>query len=95
MAAPTILVSAEKNLGDPIDIRVDIIHPEPVVADAFPAASVVRTQAQHREAAENASLRARIKTTEAIKKITRNLERQARIKTEQQLTAVQESYLKD
>ncbi|GJR54878.1 hypothetical protein Tco_1405399 [Tanacetum coccineum] len=50
MATPTIFVPAEENLGDPIDIRVDIIHPEPVVAVAFPAATVVRTQAQHEEA---------------------------------------------
>nr|GEV06837.1 hypothetical protein [Tanacetum cinerariifolium] len=28
MAAPTIPVSAEEHLGDPIDIRMDIIHPE-------------------------------------------------------------------
>nr|GFB72988.1 hypothetical protein [Tanacetum cinerariifolium] len=40
MAAPTIPVSAEENLGDPIDIRVDIIHPEPVTAVAFLAATV-------------------------------------------------------
>nr|GEV00447.1 hypothetical protein [Tanacetum cinerariifolium] len=45
-----ILVSAEENLGDPIDIRMDIIHPEPVAVVAFPAAAFVRTQAQHREA---------------------------------------------
>ncbi|GJR39591.1 hypothetical protein Tco_1215275 [Tanacetum coccineum] len=50
MAASTIPVSAEENLGDPIDIRVDIIHPEPVAAVAFPAAAIVRTQAQHGEA---------------------------------------------
>nr|GEY72490.1 hypothetical protein [Tanacetum cinerariifolium] len=49
MAAPTIPVSAEENLRDPIDIRVDIIHPEPVVAVAFPAANVVRTLAQNGE----------------------------------------------
>ncbi|GKB37959.1 hypothetical protein Tco_0882901 [Tanacetum coccineum] len=119
MAAPTIPVSVEENLEDPIDIKVDIIHPEPSAAVAFPAAVVVRTQAQHEEAirgiqehllgvpiqeeltalrfkvdiaeAENASLRARIKTIEAIKKITRNRERQVRIKMEQQLAAVQES----
>ncbi|GJS02543.1 hypothetical protein Tco_0319051 [Tanacetum coccineum] len=123
MAASTIPVSAEENLGDPIDIRVDIIHPEPVAAVAFPAAAIVRTQAQHGEAirgiqehllgvpiqeeltalrfradiaeAENASLRARIKTTEAIGKITRNRERQARVKIEQQLAAVQESQRQD
>ncbi|GJT04620.1 reverse transcriptase domain-containing protein [Tanacetum coccineum] len=50
MAASIISVSAEENLGDPIDIRVDIIHPEPVAAVAFPAAAIVRTQAQHGEA---------------------------------------------
>ncbi|GKB86823.1 hypothetical protein Tco_0959095, partial [Tanacetum coccineum] len=98
-----------------------VIHPEPVAAVAFPAATIVRTQAQHGEAiqgiqehllgvpiqkeltalrfradiaeAENASLRARIKTTKAIEKITHNRERQARAKIEQQLAAVQESQL--
>ncbi|GJU53900.1 putative reverse transcriptase domain-containing protein [Tanacetum coccineum] len=50
MDAPTIPISAEENLGDPIDIRVDIIHPEPVAAVDFIAAAVVRTQAQHGEA---------------------------------------------
>ncbi|GKG45308.1 hypothetical protein Tco_0495386, partial [Tanacetum coccineum] len=50
MDAPTIPVSAEENLRHPIDIRVDIIHPETVAIVAFPVAAVVRTQAQHREA---------------------------------------------
>nr|GEW71516.1 hypothetical protein [Tanacetum cinerariifolium] len=50
MAAPTILVSAEENLGDPIDIRVDIIYLEPVAAVSFPATTVVKTLAQHEEA---------------------------------------------
>ncbi|GJQ94872.1 hypothetical protein Tco_0006011 [Tanacetum coccineum] len=123
MAAPTIPVPAKENLGDLIDIRVDIIHPEPVAVVAFPAAAIVRTQAQHGEAirgihqhllgvsiqeeltalrfrvditeAENASLRARIKTTEEIEKITRNRERQVRIKMQQQLAAVQESQRQD
>ncbi|GJX83881.1 hypothetical protein Tco_0333362 [Tanacetum coccineum] len=123
MAAPTIPVSTEENLGDPIDIRMDIIHLEPITVVAFPAAAIVRTQAQHGEAirgiqehllrvsiqeeltalrfrvdiakAENASLRARVKTTEAIEKITHNRERQARIKIEQQLAAVQESQRQD
>nr|GEX28172.1 uncharacterized mitochondrial protein AtMg00810-like [Tanacetum cinerariifolium] len=45
MAASTIHVSAEKNLGNPINIRVDIIHPEPVAVVAFLAATVMRTQA--------------------------------------------------
>nr|GFC64299.1 hypothetical protein [Tanacetum cinerariifolium] len=48
MDAPTLPVFAEKNPGDPIDIRVDIVHPTP--ADVFPAATVVRTLAQHVEA---------------------------------------------
>ncbi|GJY63759.1 hypothetical protein Tco_0465219 [Tanacetum coccineum] len=119
MATSTIPISTEENLGDPIYIRVDVIHPEPVAAVAFPAVAIMRIQAQHKEAirgiqehllgvpiqeeltalrfreniaeAENASLRARIKTTEAIEKITRNRERQARVKIEQQLVAVQES----
>nr|GEX38016.1 reverse transcriptase domain-containing protein [Tanacetum cinerariifolium] len=123
MAASTIPVPTEENLGDLIDIRVDIIHPELVAAFAFPAAAVVRTQAQHVEAirgmheqllgvpiqeeltalrfkvdiaeTENASLRTRIKNTEAIEKITRNNERQARVKIEQELAAVQESQRQD
>ncbi|GJT12272.1 putative reverse transcriptase domain-containing protein [Tanacetum coccineum] len=118
MATSTIPISAEGNLRDPIDIRMDIIHPEPVAVVAFPAATIVRTLAQHGEAirgiqeqlvgvpiqeelmalrfridiaeAEIASLRARNKTTEAIEKITRNRERQAREKMEHQLSLIQE-----
>nr|GEU76072.1 hypothetical protein [Tanacetum cinerariifolium] len=45
--------------------------------------------------AENASLRARIKTMEAVKKVTRNHERLARIGIEQQLALVQESHRQD
>ncbi|GJQ91306.1 hypothetical protein Tco_0002445 [Tanacetum coccineum] len=110
MATPSIPVPAEENLGDLIDVRMNIIHLEPVAVVAFPAATVVRTLAQHEEAirgiheklvgvsiqeelmalrfridiveAENASLRARNKTTEAIEMITRNCERQAREKIE-------------
>nr|GFB42797.1 hypothetical protein [Tanacetum cinerariifolium] len=41
MDVPTIPVSAEENLDDPINIRVDIIHQEPVAVVAFPAAAVV------------------------------------------------------
>nr|GEV40449.1 putative reverse transcriptase domain-containing protein [Tanacetum cinerariifolium] len=123
MATPIISISAKENLGDPIDNRMDIIHPEPVATVAFPAAGVVRTQAQHGEAirgiheqllgvpiqkeltalrfrvdiaeAENASLHARIKTTEVIEKINRKRERQARVEIEQQLAAVQESQRQD
>nr|GEZ81715.1 hypothetical protein [Tanacetum cinerariifolium] len=95
MAAPTIHVFVEENLGDLIDIRVDIIHPEPVVAVTFPASAVEELTALRFRVditeAENASLRAMIKTTEAIEKITRNRERQVRIEMDQQLAVVQES----
>ncbi|GJU55192.1 hypothetical protein Tco_1228906 [Tanacetum coccineum] len=49
MTAPIIPVSGEENLRDPINIKMDIIHPEPIAVVAFPAATVVRTLAQHRE----------------------------------------------
>ncbi|GJQ96882.1 hypothetical protein Tco_0008021 [Tanacetum coccineum] len=48
MDAPTLPVYVENNLEDPIDIKVDTVHPAPV--DVFPAATVVRTLAQHGEA---------------------------------------------
>nr|GEV45439.1 hypothetical protein [Tanacetum cinerariifolium] len=119
MAAPTIPVSADSAQGsfeDMIDISVDIIHLNLVTAVAFPAATIVRTLAQHMEAirgiqkhllgvpiqkeltalrfrvdiaeAENALLRARIKTIEAVEKITRNHKMLARIRIEQQLAGV-------
>ncbi|GJW40825.1 putative reverse transcriptase domain-containing protein [Tanacetum coccineum] len=87
MATPTILVSAEGNLGDPIDVRMDIIHPEPVAVVAFPATTEELMALRFRidiAEAKIASLRARNKTTEAIEKITRNRERQAREKMERQ-----------
>ncbi|GJU54375.1 hypothetical protein Tco_1228089 [Tanacetum coccineum] len=94
MAAPTVPVSAEENLRDPIDIRVDIIHPYPVATVAFPAAVVEELTALRFRVdiaeAENASLRARIKTTKAIGKITHNRERQACEKMEHQLGLIQE-----
>ncbi|GJU07388.1 hypothetical protein Tco_1123818 [Tanacetum coccineum] len=49
MTAPIIPVFVEENLGDPIDIRIDIIHPEPIAVVAFPAATIVRTLARHEE----------------------------------------------
>nr|GEV06835.1 hypothetical protein [Tanacetum cinerariifolium] len=87
MAAPTIPVFAEENLGDLIDIRVDIIHPKFVAAVSFPAAAVeeiiaLRFRVDIAET-KNASLCARIKTTEAIEKINRNRKRQARVNIEQ------------
>nr|GEV64482.1 hypothetical protein [Tanacetum cinerariifolium] len=51
-AAPTTSVSAKENLGDPIDIRINIIYPEPVAEIAFPTAIVVRTLARHKELIE-------------------------------------------
>ncbi|GKB36514.1 hypothetical protein Tco_0881456 [Tanacetum coccineum] len=45
--------------------------------------------------AENALLRARIKTMEVVEKVTRNHERLARIGIEQQMVAVQESHRQD
>nr|GFA20397.1 hypothetical protein [Tanacetum cinerariifolium] len=123
MATTAIPVSAKENLRNSINIKMDIIHPEPVAAVAFPTAVAMRTQVQHGEAirgiqeqllrvpiqkeltalrfrvdiaeAENASLRARIKTTEAIKKITHKRDREARVEIEQQLAAVQESQRQD
>nr|GEW00535.1 reverse transcriptase domain-containing protein [Tanacetum cinerariifolium] len=49
MAAPITSVSAEENLKDPIDIRMDIIHLEPVAAIIFPIATVMRTLFRHEE----------------------------------------------
>ncbi|GJZ27581.1 hypothetical protein Tco_0571834 [Tanacetum coccineum] len=122
MVAPTIPVSAEENLGDPIDMRMDIIHPKPIVVVAFLAATVVRTLARHGEVIgsiherllemptqrweeideELLTLREREQIGlrhrgdyRSIEKITRNRERQARVKIEQQLAAVQESQRQD
>ncbi|GKE38797.1 hypothetical protein Tco_1462202 [Tanacetum coccineum] len=86
MAAPTILVSAEENLRDPIDIRVNIIHLEPVVAVAFPAAAVEEISTLRFKMgmveAQNASLRGKIKTMEAIETVTRSQEKRARMEME-------------
>ncbi|GKA58755.1 hypothetical protein Tco_0758068 [Tanacetum coccineum] len=116
MDAPTIPIPAEENLGDSINIRVDINHPEPVATVAFLAVAVVTTLARHGEAirgihehlqgvpieeemsllrfkmgmakAENASLRGKIKTMEAIETITRSQEKRARMEMERQLSSV-------
>ncbi|GKG49847.1 hypothetical protein Tco_0518621, partial [Tanacetum coccineum] len=75
MVAPTILVfvdSTQGSFGDMIDIGVDIIRPEPVAAVAFPAAAVEELIAMRFRVdiaeTKNASLRARIKTMEAVDK---------------------------
>ncbi|GKC97016.1 hypothetical protein Tco_1162458, partial [Tanacetum coccineum] len=87
MDAPTLLVSAEKNLGDPIEIRVDIVHPAPV--DVFPVATVMSVLKFRMGMAEeeNASLRGKIKTMEAIDTITHIQEKRARMELERQLAS--------
>ncbi|GJZ49993.1 hypothetical protein Tco_0604183 [Tanacetum coccineum] len=75
-SAPTIPVSARENLGDPIDIRMDIIHPKPVAIVAFPAATVrweeiegelltLRERASRAEI-EGITLRARVRSLKLI-----------------------------
>nr|GEX93540.1 uncharacterized mitochondrial protein AtMg00810-like [Tanacetum cinerariifolium] len=76
MDAPTIPVSAVENLGDPINIRVDIIHQEPVTTVDFPVAAIEEMSALRfrigMDEAENASLRGKIKTLKAIETVTRS-----------------------
>nr|GEV30442.1 hypothetical protein [Tanacetum cinerariifolium] len=53
MDAPTILVfddSSKGNFRDAIDIGLDVDHPVPVVADAFPAVTIVTILTSHGEA---------------------------------------------
>ncbi|GKC06305.1 hypothetical protein Tco_0997915 [Tanacetum coccineum] len=81
MAAPTILVTAEENLREPIDIRMDIIHPESITAIAFPATAVVRIQAQHGEAIRGILEHLQgvpIETIEAIETVTHSQKRRTR-----------------
>nr|GFB45069.1 hypothetical protein [Tanacetum cinerariifolium] len=49
MATLTIHVPAKENLGDSIDIRMNIIYLQLVVVFAFPATTVVRTLVRHGE----------------------------------------------
>nr|GEZ89953.1 hypothetical protein [Tanacetum cinerariifolium] len=46
MAAPTIPVSVEEHLRDPLDIRMDIIHPELDTVVAFRTAAVLLAAVQ-------------------------------------------------
>nr|GEU40557.1 hypothetical protein [Tanacetum cinerariifolium] len=78
MAAPTILVSANENLGDPIEIRVDIVHPTPIAAVVFPAATVVggdrggaanserERERVNRVETEGVTLRTRVRSLEVV-----------------------------
>ncbi|GJY46286.1 hypothetical protein Tco_0435349 [Tanacetum coccineum] len=76
MTAPTIPVSVGENLGDRIDIRMDIIYLEPVAAIAFLAAAAEEMSTLRfrmgMAKAENAFLHGKIKTIEAIKTFTRS-----------------------
>ncbi|GKD76607.1 hypothetical protein Tco_1339228, partial [Tanacetum coccineum] len=74
-----------ENLRDPIEIKVDVVHLAPVALVAFPAATEELTALRFKvdiAEAENAPLRATIRTMEAIETVTRNHERQARIEIE-------------
>nr|GEZ85760.1 hypothetical protein [Tanacetum cinerariifolium] len=96
MDAPTLPISAEKNLVDPIEIKVYIVHPAP--ADVFLAATVEMNALRFRMGMaeeENVSLCGRIKTIEAIDTITRRQEERARMKLERQSALVQKSQRQD
>ncbi|GKD96185.1 hypothetical protein Tco_1380082, partial [Tanacetum coccineum] len=126
MDIPNIPVSTDSSKGnfrDAIDIGMDVVHPVPVAADAFPAVTIVTILASHGEAirgiheylqgvpieeeistlrfrmgiaeVDNASLRGRIRTMEAIKTVTRNQERRTRREMERQLASVLESQRQD
>ncbi|GJY48698.1 hypothetical protein Tco_0438654 [Tanacetum coccineum] len=89
-AAPTIPVSVEENLGDPIDIKVDIIHLEPVAAVAFPAATVMRTLARHGEVI--GGIQKRVRSLELIETWLHGIvrdEREARGRIQRQLGLIQ------
>ncbi|GKB78800.1 hypothetical protein Tco_0945695, partial [Tanacetum coccineum] len=99
MAAPTNPVFAEENLGDPIDIKMDIVHPEPVDIVDFPAATVVRTLARHGEVIGGIQERLlemptqRVRSLELIETWLHGIvrdERKARERIERQLGLIQE-----
>nr|GEW24052.1 hypothetical protein [Tanacetum cinerariifolium] len=109
MAAPTIPVSTDSamgSFGDMIDIATVVrtlaqhgeairgIQEHLLGVPIREELTTLRFRVDIVEA-KNASLRARIKTIEAVEKVTPNHERLAHIEIEQQLAAVQESYLQD
>nr|GEV15902.1 hypothetical protein [Tanacetum cinerariifolium] len=98
MDAPIIPIStntSEGNFGDAINIGVDIVHPVPIVAVAFPTMTIEEMSTLRFRmgmvGAENASLRGKIKTMKAIETVTRSQEKRARMEIERQLASVQES----
>ncbi|GKD32992.1 hypothetical protein Tco_1248501, partial [Tanacetum coccineum] len=102
-----------------IDVGLDVDHPVPVAADAFPAVTIVMILSSLGEAirgiheyfqgvpieeemstlrfrmgmveVENASLRGKIRTMEAIEMVIRSQDRRTRREIERQLDSVQES----
>ncbi|GJT50967.1 hypothetical protein Tco_0977124 [Tanacetum coccineum] len=101
MVAPTIPVSIDSFEGsfkDTIDISVDVIYLVPVAPVVFPTTTEELTALRNRVdiiEAENASLRATIRTMKAVETVTRNHERLDRIEIERQLALVQESHRHD
>nr|GFD27775.1 hypothetical protein [Tanacetum cinerariifolium] len=93
MDAPTLPVSAEKNPGDPIDIRhgeaIRGIHGHLEGVPINEEMNALRFRMGMVEE-ENASLRGSIKSMEAIDTITRRQEKKARMELKRQLTSVQE-----
>ncbi|GKE02958.1 hypothetical protein Tco_1390941, partial [Tanacetum coccineum] len=88
----TILVLADSfkgNFVDTIDIGVDVIHLVPIAS--VEELTALRDRVDIVEA-ENASLRATIRTMEAVETVICNHERLARIEIERQLASVQESH---
>ncbi|GJZ75314.1 hypothetical protein Tco_0639779 [Tanacetum coccineum] len=97
MDAPTILVSvdsSEGNFGDAIDIGLDVDHPVPVAADAFPAVTIVTILASLGRLFE-AFMSICKGTMEAIKTVTRSQEKRTRREMKRQLASVQESQRHD
>ncbi|GKE70070.1 hypothetical protein Tco_1528142 [Tanacetum coccineum] len=79
MDAPTIPVSidsSEGNFRDAINIGLDVDHPIPVAADAFPVVTIVTILAS---------------LGEAIETVTCSQEKRTRREMERQLDLVQES----
>ncbi|GJR34451.1 hypothetical protein Tco_1210135 [Tanacetum coccineum] len=102
MAAPTIPISAKENLGDPIEIRVDVVHPVPVIVVAFPAATrweeieeelLTLRERENRAETEGITLRARVRSLEVVETWLHGIvkdEREARERIKCQLGLIQE-----
>ncbi|GJZ74568.1 hypothetical protein Tco_0639033 [Tanacetum coccineum] len=101
--APTIPISVEENLRDPIDIRMNIIHPKPITVVAFPAATVVggdrggaadsERERASKAKTEGITLRSRVRSLELVETCFHGIvrdEREARKRLEHQLGLIQE-----